>query len=83
MKITATRKNLPTTLQIKPQVRFGKPTVKNTRVTIDDLLMLLEAGYAIDEIPSQYPAVSLEAAKSAVRYAASLIGNEEILSIDQ
>lgn len=71
----------PKGIIIKPEVRFGQPTVARTRIAIADILGLVEAGYRIDEIPGQYQAVTLGAAKKALRYAANLLGKEEILTI--
>jgi len=52
-----------------PKIRFGKPTIKGTRVSVTDILTLLEAGYKIDEIPKQYKNISLSQVKRAVDYA--------------
>ncbi len=72
---------IPKNIQINPDVRFGKPTIAGTRIAVEDILLLLESGYRIDEIPKQYPPVTLKAAKQAVRYAASVLGKEETLTI--
>lgn len=71
----------PKGIRIKTQVRFGQPTITNTRITVADILGLVEAGYSIDEIPGQYQTVSLPEAKKALRYAANLLGKEEVLTI--
>ena len=65
-------KNAPKEITIKQEVRFGKPTVNNTRVTIEDILNLLKAGYVVKEIPEQYPGITQEGAASALGYAASV-----------
>lgn len=66
---------------IKQRVRFGKPCIKGTRVAIADVLNLLRSGYAIDEIPKQYPDLTIEDVKMALRYAARTLGKEEVLEI--
>ena len=71
----------PKGIIIKPEVRFGQPTVAKTRIAIADILGLVEAGYRIDEIPGQYRAVTLGAVRKALRYAANLLGKEEVLAI--
>ena len=71
----------PRGIVIRPEVRFGQPTVAKTRIAIADILGLVQAGYRIDEIPGQYPTVTLGAAKKALRYAANLLGKEEVLAI--
>lgn len=57
----------PHGIVIKPEVRFGQPTVAGTRVAVADILSLVEAGYHINDIPAQYTAVTLPAAKKALR----------------
>ena len=71
----------PKGIIIKSKVRFGRPIVANTRITVADILGLVEAGYRIDEVPVQYPVVSLKAARQALRYAADILGKEEVLMI--
>lgn len=70
-------------IKIKPEVRFGKPTVENTRVTVEDILNLFKAGYSVNDIPKQYPEVTTAGTISALEYAASILGKEEVLSISQ
>lgn len=66
---------------IKPEIRFGQPTVRNTRIAVADILNLLEAGYRIDEIPDQYPDLTLLQVKQSIRFAVSILGNEETFQI--
>lgn len=72
----------PTGIVIKQQVRFGKPCIKNTRIAITDILYLLQSGYNINDVPKQYPDVSVADAKIALNYAARILGKEEILEIE-
>lgn len=66
---------------IKQKVRFGKPAIYGTRVAIADILDLLRAGYRLDEIPAQYPGITVADAEAAIRYAARILGKEEIFEI--
>ena len=80
MKKQIVRKT-PRGIVIKPEIRFGKPTVANTRITIEDILNLLKAGYTVNDIPKQYPSVTSNATVAALDYAASILGKEEVLTI--
>lgn len=73
----------PKAIVIKPEIRFGKPTIQNTRVTIVDILNLLKAGYTVKDIPEQYPNVTIKAVESALEYTANILGKEETLTISQ
>ena len=71
----------PKGIVIKTEVRFGQPTIAGTRIAVADILNLVQAGYRIDEIPRQYPGITVKAAKRALGYAARLLGKEEVLAI--
>lgn len=72
---------IPKGIEINQNVRFGKPVIKGTRIAVADILYLIEGGYNIKDIPNQYPTVSLSMAKKALRYAANILGKEEVLTI--
>lgn len=58
----------PTIITINPEIRFGKPCIKGTRIAIADILNLIRAGYAINDISGQYPPVTLQDAKTAIQF---------------
>lgn len=59
-------------ITINPEVRFGKPCIRGMRITVDDILNLLKAGYTVDEIPKQYPDLTKEDVLAALEFAAEL-----------
>ena len=67
---------------IKPNTRFGKPTIPGTRVAVEDVLRMLEMGFALEEIPEQYPHISTDVAKQAITYATAIMGKEETYTIE-
>ncbi|MCU0653636.1 MAG: DUF433 domain-containing protein [Candidatus Pacebacteria bacterium] len=74
--------DIPKGISVKQETRFGKPCIEGTRIAIVDLLNLLKMGYSIKEIPAQYPGVTLKQVKTALDYAAKIIGKEEVLEIN-
>ena len=68
-------------IAIKQKVRFGKPVIQGTRIAVTDILNLFRAGYRLDEIPGQYPGITIADAEAGIRYAARIMGKEEILEI--
>ena len=42
-------------ISINPEKRFGKPCVRDTRITVYDVLGWLSAGMSYDEIISDFP----------------------------
>lgn len=55
---------------IDPQVRFGKPTVRGTRITVGDVLSYLASGMGEDEILADFPSLTREDIRACLAYAA-------------
>ena len=72
---------VPSGIIIKQTVRFGKPCIKGTRIAITDILNLLQRGYSLADVPTQYTGVTAADAKIALRYASRILGKEEVLEI--
>ena len=45
---------------VDPEVRFGKPTVRGTRLTVGDVLSYLASGLSEDEILADFSQLSGE-----------------------
>lgn len=41
-------------VEINPEKRFGKPVIKGTRITVDEVLGALAAGMTYEEIEKEY-----------------------------
>ena len=64
---------------VNPSVHFGKPCVADTRVTVQDVLELVQEGTPFPEIASEYyPDLTVDDVKACVRYATELVRSEEI-----
>jgi uncharacterized protein (DUF433 family) len=42
-------------IEVDPEIRFGKPIIKGTRITVYDVLQWLASGMTHDEIISDFP----------------------------
>lgn len=67
-------------IERKPEVMFGKPVVKGTRLAIDLLLEKLAHGYTEEKILSEYPFITKEDIRAALLYAAKVLTLEEEFS---
>ncbi len=65
-------------INVNPDIRFGKPCIRGTRIAVEDILNLFKAGYTFEEILEQYPEIEEEDIKSSLEYAASVLGKEEV-----
>lgn len=53
-----------------PNKRFGKPCIRDTRITVYDVLGWLAAGMTIDEIINDFPELTENDIKACLAYAA-------------
>lgn len=59
-----------------PGICHGKPTFKNTRVMVWQILEMLKAGITEREIHKAYPSISKAHIQAALDYAANLMKGE-------
>ena len=55
---------------LDPEVRFGKPTVRGTRITVSDVLSYLAGGMSEDEILADFPQLLREDIRACLAFAA-------------
>lgn len=55
---------------IDPEVRFGKPIVRGTRITVGDVLSYLAGGMSEEEILADFPQLSTEDIRACLAFAA-------------
>ena len=55
---------------VDPTVRFGKPCVRGTRITVGDVLGYLAAGMAEDQIVAEFPKLTGDDVRACLAYAA-------------
>ena len=66
-------------ITVNPKVHFGKPYIIGTRITIDNVLELIQEGISFNEIiQNYYPDLKLEDIKACIQYALDLIRKKEI-----
>ncbi|MFS8083276.1 MAG: DUF433 domain-containing protein [Ginsengibacter sp.] len=64
-------KELSSDISINPEVRFGKPCIKDTRIAISDILQWLASGMIHPEILEDYPTFTEEHIRAALMFAAN------------
>lgn len=68
-------------IEINPEIMFGKPVVKGTRITVELILEDLSYGRSFDEILLSYPNLSQVHISAALAFAADSIKGERVYSI--
>ena len=57
-------------IKISSDKRFGKPCIRNTRITVFDILGWLGSGMTFEEVLIDYPELTREDIKASLMYAA-------------
>jgi uncharacterized protein (DUF433 family) len=65
-------------IEINPNIMFGKPVIKGTRVTVEQILRKLAGGMTIEEIITDHPHLRKEDILAAQEFAADYLADEEI-----
>ena len=60
-----------TYISIHPEIRFGKPCIKGTRISVGDILQWLASGMTNAEILEDFPQVQNEHILAALAFAAN------------
>ncbi len=65
-------------IESNPNIMFGKPVIKNTRITVEQVLRKLSGGMTSQEIIRDHPRLSPEDIFAAQEFAADFLAAEEI-----
>ncbi len=57
-------------IEIDPNIRFGKPIIKGTRISVFDVLGWLSSGMSNKEIIENYPSLNEEQILACLAYSA-------------
>ena len=57
-------------IKISPEKRFGKPCIRNTRISVFDILGWLGSGMTFEDILNDYPELNRDDIKAFLMFAA-------------
>jgi len=57
-------------IKINPDKRFGKPCIRNTRITVFDILGWLGSGMTYEDVISDFPEITKEDIRASLMFAA-------------
>ena len=57
-------------ISVNPNIRFGKPCINGTRISVYDVLSWLAAGMSFDEVISDFPQLNKEQILACLSFAA-------------
>lgn len=70
-------------IERNPDIMFGKPVIKGTRITVELILRKLSAGKTFAEILATHPHLTIEDLYAAAAFAADYLAQEEIIYADK
>lgn len=65
-------KSLLERISVNPQVCFGKPCIKGTRLWVALILDMLADGMTVEELLKEYPQLKPEDIRAAIAYGAEM-----------
>ena len=66
-------------ITIDSKIHFGKPCIAGTRITVQNVLELLNEGLSFKEIiQNYYPKLNEEDIRASIQYAIALVASEDI-----
>ena len=66
-------------IEINPEIMFGKPVIKGTRITVEHVLRKLAGAMTIDEIVADHPHLTADDIYAAAAFAADYLAEVEIV----
>ncbi|MCY7355973.1 MAG: DUF433 domain-containing protein [Rudanella sp.] len=68
-------------ISINPEIRFGKPCIAGTRISVGDVLGWLGAGMSYDEVMEDFPELTKEQILACLAFAADRERNVKIVMV--
>ena len=57
-------------ISIDPNIRFGRPCINGTRISVGDVLGWMASGMSMEDILADFPELNLDQVKACLAYAA-------------
>ena len=68
-------------IKTNPDVMFGKPVIRGTRVTVEQILRELGEGASPEEVVVAHPRLTLDDLRAAQAFAADYLAAEDTLDV--
>jgi uncharacterized protein (DUF433 family) len=70
-------------VEVNPKVMLGKPVIRGTRITVENILERLGAGESIEQIHESYPDLPPGAIQGALTYAAEVLSGDAVYPLPE
>lgn len=69
-------------IEVNPKIMFGKPVIKGTRITVEQILRKLAGGMTVGEIITDHPHLLPDDIYAAMAFAADYLALEDMVLAD-
>lgn len=69
-------------IELDPKILSGKPVIKGTRIPVYLVVELMASGMSEAEVLKEYPSLSREDVRAALKYASRVLRREEIIPLE-
>ncbi len=70
-------------IEINPKIMVGKPIIKGTRITVENIISLLGQGISIDQILIEYKGLTKNEILACLKYAENMLEKTSIFDLDK
>ena len=70
-------------IEINPKIMVGKPVIKGTRITVENIISMLGKGLSIDAILLEYKGLKKEEILACLKYAETILEKTTIFDLDK
>lgn len=74
--------NLLERITVNSKVMMGKPTIRNMRISVEQILKALGNGISEKALLKEYPELEKEDIQAAIQYAASVVAEEKVYKVE-
>jgi uncharacterized protein (DUF433 family) len=67
-------------ITVNAEIMVGKPTIRNTRLTVEHILKAIASGLTLEQLQEDYPFLEYADIQACLLYAAELVEAEKIFS---
>lgn len=68
-------------ITVNPKVMVGKPTIRDLRITVEQILRALTNGVPTQELLEDYPELKPEDIQAVLSYATELVNEEQVFPV--
>ena len=70
-------------LEINPKVMLGKPIIKGTRISVEQIIQLMASGFTMEMILKEYKGIKIEAIQECLLYASRVLDKTSVFELNK